>query len=130
MDLAQFTKSYAEANEKGRVVSIINPDNGEPTGIYVTIAGPYSQRQEKASRDLSQWLAENPQADEPSRRAAVARRHARGLVSWSWGDNTYNGSVPEFTVENIEKLLLDCKWFYDQIAGASLDQRGFLSGSV
>lgn len=128
-DIGTFSDAYSKANEEGRCVAVPNPDNGNPCGITVRLAGPYSKRQEDANRALNDWLRENPHASQDDRKKAVTHRFACGLISWEWEEGvTFRGSVPECTVDNVKRVMTEAQWFGDFIAAQTGVSQGFIKG--
>jgi len=126
MDLGTFSDAYTKANEDGRELRIMNPNTGDPIGLTLVIAGPYSKRQADAGRDLTDFLAERRNLSEDERAAAIRRRFARGVISWKWEkDLTFRGSVPECTLANVDKVFEEVGFVYDQVVGETNNPRGF-----
>ncbi len=128
-DIGTFSDAYAKGNEEGREVDLKNPDTGISVGITLRIAGPYSKRQEEAQQALGDWTRENAHATKEQSEAALLHRFASGVISWSWADGVeFRGSVPECTIDNVKRVMTECRWFYDQLVGATNVSRGFIKG--
>lgn len=112
-----------------RAVEITHPASGEPLGIKVSVISINDERMTKITRTLTNRGLElrkknkTPSAEDVENNQIALLQGA--VVDWNWGDNKFHGSVPEFTPENVRKVLTELKWFRAQLDEALGDERGF-----
>lgn len=84
-----------------RVVDVLDPRNGKPTGLKLTIAHDSDPRVVKAMRALWDEAREKGGEDE-SRGLRATMAH---IVGWEWtGDANFKGDKPKFTPENLAEV--------------------------
>ena len=84
-----------------RVVDVLDPRNGEPTGLKLTIAHDSDPRVVDAMRKLYDEAREKDDVDH-SRGLRATMAH---IVGWEWtGEANFKGSKPKFTAEKLAEV--------------------------
>ena len=84
-----------------RVVDVLDPRNGNPTGLKLTVAHDSDPRVEKAQRKLWDEARESGNVDDGRGLRAVMAH----IVGWEWtGEANFNGERPEFTTEKLAEV--------------------------
>lgn len=113
-----------------RVIEITDPRNGDNLGIKVSIVAINDPRLKKLKRKIT---------DERLRLEARGKNFKAGdveenmnailytaMTGWVWEKGSdFNGSVPEFTRENVFAVFEALPWFMNQIDEAVGDEKAF-----
>jgi hypothetical protein len=111
--------------DKGRMLELVSPFDGTPTGLRLWLAGPDSDTQKRAQVALADELAD--MADIDGRVTAEQREKARlnclarCVVRW---EVTEAGKPVPFEHRNIVALL-KVKWVQAQVDAFAADRRNF-----
>lgn len=108
---------------------VVNPLDGKPVGITLILASYRSERVKAAERELI-----NKRLREERRVASAEEIEANGwaltvasVVGWRFAEGvTFHGTVPEFSPENVERLLKEVSFIADQVDKKASDLRTFL----
>lgn len=114
------------AQETGIDVPITHPKTGAPLGIVVKVAGPDSERQEKA-RDamVDERITGTVRHVTAARlKEEGAKVTARSIISWSGVVD--NGKTIEFSVENALMIFAKYKFIREQIERAAENRANFI----
>ncbi len=117
--------------EKPFTLEIQHPVNGAPTGIFFKLVSHDSdvvQAQIKKHGQLA--------LDRTEKGIKLTTEHmedqlldeaAAMVVGWEWGSNGYyaDGTVPEFTFENVREMLSKQSWLYEQVRKAAANRANF-----
>ena len=100
-----------------RTIEIKHPATGEPIGLSINLlpasAPPVLAAQRKMINDRLQRNSKTTAESMEQNRLALIESAVNG---WSWrGDLTFEGKKPEFTPENLRKVLKKLTWLRDQI---------------
>lgn len=115
----------ATDQDKGRLLELVDPFEGKPTGLKFWIVGPDSDTAHRAQLALSDELAEVADADgrvtAEQRETARLNCLARHVQRWEVSEGGYQ--VP-FSTVNLLKLLR-VQWVQQQIDAFAADRRNF-----
>ena len=107
--------SAISANE--RTIDILHPATGEPTGLKVTLLPGTDEKVESARRKIT-----NRRLQSRSQKITAEQLEAEGMElllasvsGWEWGEATLGGEQPEFSADNVRRVLKQHKWIRDQI---------------
>ena len=124
MQLDQITGNLID-QDKGRMLELIDPFTGKPTGIKLWLAGPDSDTARRARIALSDELAD--MADHEGRVSAEHREKARlnclARLVLRWEVEEEGKPVP-FSTQNVLRLLR-VQWVEQQVDAFAADRRNF-----
>lgn len=84
-----------------RVVDVLDPRNGKPTGLRLTVAHDSDERVVAAMRKLYDEAREKG-GDDSNRGLRATMAH---IVGWEWtGDANFKGEKPKFTPEKLAEV--------------------------
>lgn len=111
--------------DKGRLLDLLDPFSGAPTGLKLWIVGPDSETAHRARLALADELAEASNADgivtaEP-RETARLNCLARHVIRWEVEES---GKPVAFTNKNL-LTLLRVQWIQQQVDAFAADRRNF-----
>lgn len=116
----------AEDQDRGREFEIIDPVEGQPTGLKFRVAGPDSRTQRRAQIALYDELAElsgpNGRVSAENRERARINSLARCVLGW---DVKQDGEPLPFTFENVVRVIRAAKWIEQQIDAFASDRAAF-----
>lgn len=127
--LDTFEKYETNLNE-GRVIEIIDPVSGLPTGLEIRVVSYESTRVKDAVRKAA---AKIPKDDRGSKEALIRRNEemtmtvaCAAIVSWTGWDDEDGNPVP-CDLENIRHLLASSGEVRKQVDAAADDATGFFT---
>lgn len=115
----------ARDQDRGRELKIVNPFDGSPTGLAMTVVGPDSETAHRARLALADELADL--ADGEGRVSAENRDKARlhclaaHVIRWTAEED---GKPVAFTAANVERVLR-VGWIGMQVDAFASDRRNF-----
>lgn len=115
-------------------LEIRNPHTDEPLGIKMKIRSAGSEPSKVILRKHTDKNLERrikgrmPKADQME--IEELERVASYIHSWDWGDNTYQGTVPEFSMKRAVVILGEIGWMFGQIKEAAENVTNFSPPSV
>ncbi|WP_127113049.1 hypothetical protein [Shimia sediminis] len=116
----------AQDQDRGRELELVDPVNGEPTGIKLRIAGPDSVTQNRASLQLADDMAEL--ADLKGRVPAAVRERLRikclAACVLGWEIMEDGQSIP-FSQANVIRFLKAASWVQAQVDTFASDRSNF-----
>src|SRR3989338_101186 len=101
-------EGFAEDQDRGAWLELLDPVKGQQTGLRVKVAGPDSATQARA-------------------RLARGGNWARCVVAW---EVQADGKPVPFSFENVLRLLRAGVWVQSQIDAFAADRRRFVVGAV
>ncbi len=118
----------ATDQDKGRLLELIDPFEGRPTGLKFWIVGPDSDTARRAQLALADELAEVSDADGrvTAEQREMARLNCLAKHVQRWEVEEDGKPVP-FTTVNLIKLLR-VQWVQQQIDAFAADRRNFAPG--
>ncbi len=106
-----------------------HPATDEPLGIVFQLRSAASREAKAVQRKQNDANIERLQKRKMLKGAAAERqqleRVASYVAAWDWGDKTWHGEVPEYTTENVIKVLGEADWIYGQVVEAAEDVANF-----
>lgn len=127
VDLSGFDDAKKKQDE-GIEVDILGPDGKTSIGFKIRVAGPDSDRAQKASEELADELIEQENLTRLKAREA-AQRGIKYLakITIGWAPNIIvDGKELAYSEENAEKLYRRHKFIREQIDRAAGNRAGFL----
>ena len=122
MDFSEIAGNVID-QDRGHEIEIMDPLEGKPTGIKMTVAGPDSETQRKARLAMVDELAD--MADSDGRVSAEAREKARlnclARCVLRWTIQEDGQSIP-FTHANCVRVLTAGTWLQEQVDAAAGDR--------
>jgi hypothetical protein len=131
LDLSAFD-SLAATQEAGIDVEIKGPDRRTPLGLTIRVAGPDSERQKSAYREIANARLASENADPVS---ATDIEHnilsvlAKATVSWS-PNPSFDGQERECTAENAVALYRRYPFIFEQVRAKAENRASFIKGSA
>ncbi|WP_244629529.1 hypothetical protein [Martelella limonii] len=125
MDLSDVLSNVAD-QDKGRMLEIVDPWKGKPTGMRMWLAGPDSDVQRRARIAMMDELAEA--ADDQGRVSAEAREKARlkclarCVLHWEIEED---GKAVAMTHKAIFRVLTAGAWIQAQVDAFAGDRANF-----
>lgn len=138
LDLSAFDAAI-KRQEQGIEVDILGPDD-TPIGLKIKVAGPDSQRAQKAEEELTDELlaemADDPAGGRKVRRRAKAadamKRNIRYLARLTMGWEppvALDGKPPmAYSIENAEELYTRFRFIREQVDAAGGNRARFTKG--
>lgn len=117
-------------HEEGIGVSVLGADGKTPLGFSIRVAGPDSDRAQKAQEELTDELIEQGNAGSLNGREATQRGVkylARITLGWE-PKIILDGQELAYSPENAEKLYRRHKFIREQVDRAAGNRAGFLKG--
>src|SRR3990167_1222341 len=123
-------EGFAEDQDRGAWLELLDPVKGQPTGLRVKVAGPDSATQARARLalvdDLTAATDFEGRVSAENRELARLRNLARCVVAW---EVQADGKPVPFSFENVLRLLRAGVWVQSQIAAFAADRRRFGGGA-
>lgn len=99
---------------------ITHPGTGENIGIRVTIMSPNDKRLKRVIRRITDQNLQKNKRGKGIKAEDIEENQleliSNALTGWEWyGDATFQGEKPEFTVENVKKVCKEFPEFMEQI---------------
>ena len=115
------------SQESGYEVEILHPKTGESLGMWVSVAGPDS---DKARRAIQRGVDRALRAQRTRRpsSADIQDNYVRQLAETciSWKGFQENGQPIEFTPENVAKVFRRFPFIREQVDAAAADRANFI----
>jgi hypothetical protein len=110
-------------------LELIDPPTDKPTGVHFKIRSA-------ASQDVRDIIRKHLDANIGRRlkgktvKASTLERQelekaASYVASWDWGDNTFEGVVPQYSIEKVIEILNKKAWILEQVLEAANDVSNF-----
>lgn len=120
---------FAKIKPSERIVDILHPESGEKTGVSVQLISLRDEKLAAVRRRIQNKNIEFQKRGKTLKAADIEENEMELLVAcitgWNWGDNLYNGEVPQFCEKNVRDILNDLPWFKQQIVEAIDDEKAF-----
>jgi hypothetical protein len=106
-----------------------NPHTDEPLGIKMKIRSAGSEPSKAILRKHTDKNLERrikgrmPKADQME--LEELERVASYIHSWDWGDNTYKGEIPVFSMKKAVSILEEVGWIFGQVKEAAENVTNF-----
>ena len=133
LDLSAFDAAV-KRQEQGIEVDILGPDGETPIGLKIKVAGPDSQRAQKAQEELADGLLEKQARKGKIARVKPAEARKRGImylarVTIGWSPAVkLDGKELAYSVENAERLYTALPFIREQVDEAGGDRARFMKG--
>lgn len=118
--------NFAEDQDKGRWIDLLDPYDGKPTGIRLLIAGPdgsvQARARVKATDELHDMADDTGRVTADNREAVRLRTLARCVLGW---EATEDGAPVPFTFDAVLRLLKAGRWVQEVVDDAAGDRRAF-----
>lgn len=118
-----------------RMIEIVHPKSGEPTGIKVSILAMQDPKLKKIRRRILddklrlEARGKNFKAEDVEDNVDTLLINA--MTGWDWGKDvngeeaTFKGAKPDFTPAKIREVFRTLPWFMNQIDEAVGDEKAF-----
>ncbi len=131
MDLATLD-NLAANQESGAKLKITHPVSGQSLGITMTVIGYGSDQVRKLQRRQANERLKNarkrPTAEDFERASLEVASAA--VTGWKFAEGvTLDGVVPEFTKENVERLMKRFPFVLEQVDSFASDQANYLEAA-
>lgn len=117
-------------NEQLYTLELRHPDTDEPIGVTFKIRSMDSEEVKAVQRKIIDEIYERRQSNkQPKAKETLInelRKAVACVASWDWGKNKYKGSVPQFTEENVRKVLDEQSWIFIQVTEAANKLANFI----
>ena len=117
-------------NEQLYTLELRHPDTDEPIGVTFKIRSMDSEEVKAVQRKIIDEIYERRQSNKQPKAKETLLNELRKAVacvaSWDWGKNKYKGSVPQFTEENVRKVLDEQSWIFVQVTEAANKLANFI----
>lgn len=117
-----------------RVIAILHPADGAPTGVNVSLVSMQDERMKKIKRRITdermklQLRGKDFKADDMIENGNQLLFSA--MVGWEWKDGAeFHGAVPPFNQANVFKVFEELPWFRTQLEEAIADESAFFQTS-
>ncbi len=122
--------AFAEDQDRGRWLELLDPIEGKPTGIRLLIAGPDSTVQArsrlKLSDDLGDMIDDEGRVSAENRETARLRNLARCVIGWEASED---GQPVAFGFDAVLRLLKAGRWVQEQVDDFAGSRRAFAKGA-
>lgn len=129
-DLSSFAQSVKRQTE-GIEVDILGLDGETPIGLKIRIAGPDSERGQRAHQELTDWLI-SQQVDGKVRAVDAQKRNVAHLakITLGWSPETITDGEEEFqfSEEAAARLFTKYRYVREQVERASGNRAHFTKG--
>ncbi|MBL4928781.1 hypothetical protein [Fuscibacter oryzae] len=123
--------NIAEDQDKGRWLDLIDPYEGNKTGIRLLIAGPDGDIQRRArikmADDLVDLADDEGRISGENRELARQRMLARCVIGWEVAED---GKPVPFTFDNVLRLLKAGRWVIEKVDDFAGSRRAFAKGGA
>lgn len=127
---------FKEVKSGERIVEIVNPKTGLPSGIKITIVAFGDERLKKIRRkildDRLRLEARGKQFKAEDIEENQLLLTMQGITGWDWGidpetgePNKFGGEPPEYTPKNVREVLNALPWMHEQIQQEMSDEAAF-----
>lgn len=129
MNLSDLS-GFAEDQDKGRWLTLLDPIKSQPVGVRLLIAGPDSSIQARARLKAADELVE--MADDEGRVSAENRERvrlrnlARVVIAW---EATEDGKPVPFSFDAVLRLLKAGRWVEVQVDEFAASHRPYAEGA-
>ena len=114
-------------------LDIVHPITDEKNGIKMKIRSAGSDGAKKVLRKQTNKNIERRVKNKMLKSEQLERdeleKAASYIESWDWGSNTYNGKVPELTMDTAIEILEKEGWIFGQVVEAANKIENFSHGS-
>lgn len=129
IDLSSFEDAI-QKQEKGIDVPILGMDGKTPLGLTIRVAGPDSDRAQRAQEELADELIEQENMTRLNARDAAKRGIkylARITIGWT-PDVVLDGQELAYSPENAEKVYTRFRFIREQVDRAAGNRARFIKG--
>lgn len=129
IDLSSFEDAI-QKQEKGIDVPILGMDGKTPLGLTIRVAGPDSDRAQKAQEELADELIEQENMTRLNARDAAKRGIkylARITIGWA-PDVVLDGQELAYSPENAERVYTKFRFIREQVDRAAGNRARFIKG--
>jgi hypothetical protein len=128
MNLSDIS-TFAEDQDKGRWLDLLDPIEGKPTGIRLLIAGLDSSVQARARLKLSDEIADmvddEGRVSAENRETARLRNLARCVLGWEASED---GNPVPFGFDAVLRLIKAGRWVQEQVDDFAGSRRAYSKG--
>lgn len=100
-------------------LELLLPPNDVPTGVKFFLRSASSDEARAVQRKHVDSVLERQQRGKLVTGDAAIKRELEKAVSyvagWDWGDNEYQGDIPEFNRSNVTRILDEQDWIFAQV---------------
>lgn len=111
------------------VHEVVHPGTGEPIGIKFELlpmtAPPVKSIVRQIQDQVNYLAARQKTMSARDREAYTIKLNASAVVSWDWGDNTFEGGKPEYSNAKVQEIFGKCEWLRSQIDDALGETKSF-----
>lgn len=115
--------------EKTHTVELVHPSTDEPLGIKVEVRSIDSAAAERVLLDHTdkqiEKFAKGKRPTAAQSKKAEIERLASCVVSWDWGEHTFEGDKPAVSVATAVRVFLKMPWAERQVREAVENVRNF-----
>lgn len=106
-----------------------DPITDAPTGVHFKIRSAASQEAREIARKHLDANIDRRLKGKSFKSGTLERQElekaASYVASWNWGDNTFEGVIPQFTTEKVIEILNKKAWILEQVLEAANDVSNF-----
>lgn len=129
MNLSDLS-TFAEDQDKGRWLDLLNPYDGKPVGVRLLIAGPDSMVQARArlkmADELTDMADDEGRVSAENKDTAILRNLARCIIGW---EATEDGDPVPFSFDSVMRLLKAGRWVREEVDAFAGSRRAFAKGA-
>lgn len=104
-------------------LELVHPATDQPVGVTFQIRSAGSEQAKAVLRaHTNKQIERNIKGRKPTSEQieqAELEKAASYITSWNWGENTYEGSVPEFSMKRAMEIMEKEGWIYAQVVEAA-----------
>lgn len=110
---------------------ILNPATDDEIGITVKLMSPDDDRMSSIKRRVTDFNLQKQKKGKTIKAVEIEENEiellAATLTDWDWHgeDVKFHGEKPDFTIQNVKKVLKEIPWFKSQVNEKLDDEKGF-----
>ncbi len=125
MDLSKIVNS-----EQLYTLELLHPTTDEPIGVTFQIRSMDSDPAKAVQRKIIDETYERRRANKTIKAKETVtneyRKAAACIAGWDWGENEYNGSIPQYSEEKALEILTEQDWIFTQVLEAANKLSNFI----
>lgn len=110
-------------------LSLAHPKTEEPLGIVFMIRSASSPEAKKIRNQHVDVILERQQRGKLIKGKTAIQRElekaASYIADWDWGENTYQGEIPEFSFKKAMEILESEDWIFEAVVEAANELGNF-----